>query len=507
MVLLLVAVPAAATSAPISAQTTAQSAEGSTGTHLQAPLAAMLQEPTGDAQPIPGFSLTAQHMRIEVDSADVSIHATGNPKDVNPTTQSSEYTDATLQGTTTRNNFRWNVFAMDGAPVPIVEATCRSARASDAATLERVPYVNAARQATTRKIDLSVAWSECNGVAQITGSFGLSLWQWNATLTANGRTQDIRTGPQQSPLVPAGAPDISQVFGRDAEAYVYVTGGKLTVPLGALPPILLTTGDAALSTTGLTLEAAVGNLEVGDASTPLSGNHVTISGDVGAHLAGRGTSLPMAATLSGDGEAVVDGHPVSPSGASASPMAWLLWPVAALIGSAVLGGPTIYFGRRRFVIHRRRPGRDPVAQAKGREYQEAAYEAINQRRFPEALRLVDKALDFDAADSESTFIRGLCLAGLGRLPEALLMHTEADLWLQQEAQLGMDVAPLRAENAYEGARCCARLSGDGQIEKAAQWLRLAITLQDSFAADAATDAALATVLDKVRGDKNWWLQP
>ncbi|MES2155268.1 MAG: hypothetical protein V4510_09060 [bacterium] len=455
--------------------------------------------------------MAAERLHMEVDSADVSVHATGNPKDVNPTTQPQDYADATLQGTATRNSFRWNVFPVDGAPPPSVKATCQSTSASDASTLQRVPYVNAARPPMTRSIGAALAWSGCIGVVEIAGSFVLSLWKWNATLTANGQTQDVQTGPQQSPLLPAAVPDMSQIFGRDVEVYLYVTNGRLMVPLGMVPPTLLTDGDANLGTTGLALESAVGSLDVGGASTALTGNHLVVSGNLAARLAGRGTSLPITAALSGDGEAVVDGHAIVPSRSSASPVAWLLWPVAGLALVAVLAWPTVRFTQRRIIIHRRQPGHDPVAAAKGGEYREWAYELVNQRRFAEALRQVDRARDLDPTDAEATFVRGLCLSGLNRIEQALLMHTEADLWLQQEIRLGIDLVPLRAENAYEAARCCASLASardaHPHAEKAAEWLRVAVTLQASYAVDAATDVSLAPVLAKLQKGGDWWLQP
>ncbi len=478
------------------------------------PLLVLFQEDsTGTAARTgPAFELDARHLRMEADSADVSIHATGSSKNLNPTTTPSEFDAATVAGTANRAGYRWNLAAPANGAAPTIEAVCGDAEPSPTETITRVPLVNSLREHLERETSAGIKWDNCTALV-VRGDFQLSLWEWDAVLRADGKETDIVTGSQPSPFVPTGVPSTAAIVGRDVEVYLIATNATLTIPALGESQLLLTGTGTRLAATALAIPHATGSLQLADQTIDLNGHSLQVTAPPMATIAGSGARLPMNVHMDGSAEAVsVNGRQLATaSSGSSSIQSWILWPVGFLVLGGVLAGPVVYFGRRRFIIHRRHGGSDPVAAAKSGEYREAAYELVNQRRFNEALRLVEKARELDPTNSEATFVRGLCLSGLNRIDEALAMHTEADLWLQQEMRFGIDVAPLRAENAYEAARCCARLAGAGEassdVEKTLNWLRMAVKLQESYAEDAALDVSLAPILAKLQKGADWWLQP
>ncbi len=484
------------------------------GGQATGPLLALFQEYLTDGTPTApaSFSMSATRLRIETDSADVSVHATGTPKELNPTSTPADYGKATVSGTNNRAGYRWNLVALANGAAPTIDAACNDATPAPSDAVERVPLVNGQRGNLERNTSTGIKWDNCTAVV-VRGDFQLSLWEWDAVLRADGKETGIQTGSQPSPILPTGAPSTAAIVGRDVEVYLIATNATLTIPALGASQLLLTATGTRLVATALTIPHANGALELADQTIDLSGHALEVTAPPMATIGGSGARLPMNLHMDGPAGAVsVNGQQLATSSSGSSPIqSWILWPVGFVVLGGVLASPVVYLGRRRFIIHRRHGGSDPVAAAKSGEYREAAYELVNQRRFNEALRLVEKARELDPTNSEATFVRGLCLSGLNRIDEALAMHTEADLWLQQEMRFGIDVAPLRAENAYEAARCCARLAGAGEassdVEKTLNWLRMAVKLQESYAEDAALDVSLAPVLAKLQNGADWWLQP
>ncbi|MEA3143044.1 MAG: hypothetical protein QOG31_368 [Thermoplasmata archaeon] len=323
---------AALLGAPAAGAATTQGAMTATGVAahagavLDGPLVALWQQ---DAAPgataDPAFTLRADLLRVETDSAEVALPNPLNPVSLNPrTAPPALHRDATVRGTALAGGYRWTLLATDPSDPPRIAATSGCAQGHPAAqdAIVRQPLVNFQRGDAPRDLSRAVAWGCLDGArVAVTGNFTLSLWAWNATLESRGGRSDLHSG-----TAPAGP-----ALRRQDEVYLFATGGTLTLPALAGQGALLYTGAGTrLSGGTLGLEGATGTLEAAGRATSLHGNAVAVEGDTALAVVGQGAGRPLAARLAGQARSVsVDGRDLALT--ATFPLAPML-PLAVALG-------------------------------------------------------------------------------------------------------------------------------------------------------------------------------
>lgn len=471
LAVLALVLPAAAAGVGVRGELTATRLQTGGSGSAVGPVVAFLQEAgldSGGADPV--FWLDASEIRLETDSANLTVHGfVATQKEDRSTTQTT-FSDATVTGTENRDGYRWDLFSTDPDRPATVEAasTCFEAGPARTDSIERLSLIYNEQHDTIRDTSEAVALDICTPDAslRITGDFVLSLWQWDARLTAANETHSIETGPRRSPYVPTDSPDLSAVVSRDVEAYLYVTNGTLTVPRLAGPYQLLTGPGSELAASRMDLRGATGRIEVGGVDVALQQSAVRVDGHSRITLAGRGPDRPFQAVLAGDaGRISVDGSVVAMPASDGA--RWIV-PASGAAMLAVLA----YIGLHhvRPLRHYRQagggaalaPAPRTARQRRGAGYAALARRATVTRRYRTAFLYSWLARRLFPDSIDAALIRIVCLYNVRRYGRCIAEVTSTYSRVEDGAE--------KAELACVGARAFLETGARGE---ALEWLRKA----------------------------------
>lgn len=493
-------------------QVTARQVHATGDQIASAPVVAFLQEARSldGALPPAGFTIQAQHLRVEIDEADPSIHTGAGVVHPDSTTTASDHTDVSVAGTDVRQGYRWTLWPLPGSPAPIMHVVSNCSVLEDAAetSLTRVPLATkdqAQRPSMQTDTTSSTTWQDCSQAAQVkvAGDFMLSLWAWDAELQDSGGTRALPSGQGQS-IGGLG------ILSQDREVFLFARDATLAIPrLGHSHSLYL--ADAEIQSTELLV---LREATLDQAGKILKAAELRVEGDsmLRVHSAGdlvSGTLSAARHSMSADGQALKT--------RSSSPRAgfdWLPW----AIGMAGLGAvltPTAVYARRNLVIHRRSTN-DPVVAAKVCLLLNDAYGWVHARKPARAEAALRRALVLDPENPELHLVRGLCAAQRGDLEAAGGAHLAAWWRMEVLAKDGHVDSRLRAENAYRlaivHARTWAQAVGPRRQFaglQAVKWARLATEYDSSYAAIVAAEPMLRAknLVQSEKGNVPEWLLP
>lgn len=312
--------------APITAELDVQAMESPGPFTTQGFLVGLIQDTTinGSLVPTGSFELKTDHLRVEVDDAETTINVVDGAyrHRLNPETNSEEFQDATVLGSEARAGFEFFVVpvASDGARIQ-VDAACGGLSPSDVDAQEIPPQVrDDARERTVIESGDALHWSECgrDATATVTGDFLVGLWEHSATLTADNESMALESGRSKSDNSPHAATD--DTITHDRQVFLYVTGGRLTLPLEVGVHRDLYVQDARIDAALLQLRAATGNLEAAGQAVEMDGDDVLLQGRLTLDATGAGAGAAFPLHVAGDLDAMhVNGRPLTVATTTASP--------------------------------------------------------------------------------------------------------------------------------------------------------------------------------------------
>lgn len=355
-------------------------------TTIIAPLSILRTWYAQGSTPSPDFHVMADYLYLELDHADA---ATGRPAPfmILPTTQESEHRHAVLTGT--GNDFDGVLFILPfgGSPPPTVttEQGCASVERSDTET-ERTEAHIRQRPAREQHTAQNLHVQPCTGTMRVTieGDFTLQLWQWNATLTSDQGTRELRTGIHHT--------QDGVELGSADEAFIVARSARLTIPAFSEDYHLLL-DDADAPTTSIQASNVKGTLHAAE-KLLLEDDELVLMGDLAATIRGTGPDRFLSLTVTGSVEsATVDGATVPTTVTTAAPKepTWgVPWTLALL-------GTVTAFARRttRGLRTRARAYRDPV-------FVDIEHPSLRERRI-QGLHI--QAARLKADDKERRFLR------------------------------------------------------------------------------------------------------
>lgn len=321
----------------------------------------------------------------------------------------------------------------------------------------------------------------------------LRLWEWDATLEANGEERVLRTGWLPHGDSPSETAANNPVAKQDAEAWLYVTNGTLTVPRIAGPFDLYTGADSTLHAAGLEIQGATGELRVDGAPQELDQSAVKVHGQSRVILAGQGVDQPLAARLTSEATGInVDGAVMAVSTApdNGAGLPWVPWVALATgliaLGIYVHGRPTRYYDTVLAVggvagISEPSTRREH----RGAGYWSLAARAMQRRRNYRAMMYLAMARRLFGHSLDVQVMRPIALYNLRRY--------ETCVGAAQDAYDVVEAGKDKASMAVLVAKAYARL---GDRAAALRWLKLAHGHDAStFRLDAGTSASLIPLRD------------
>lgn len=351
--------------APISAELDVQAMDSPGPFTMQGSLAGLIQDdllaesmvPSGD------FDLRAENLRVETDEASTTLQVRDRTAYVplDPVTNSDDFQDATVRGSEARAGFEFFVVpvASDGARIR-VNASCGGLSPSGVDAQEVPPQVrDDTRPRTVIDSGDALHWQECasDATATVTGDFLVGLWEHSATLTAGNESVALESGRSQSSSSPHALTD--DTITHDRQVFLYVTGGRLTLPLEAGVHRDLYVQDARVQSTSLLeLRGATGALEAAGQSINLAGDEVLLQGTLVLDATGVGVGAAFTLTVAGDVDSAhVNGHPLTVSTAAAAGLPWL-WVLVAAIVLGVGAGVVWFYVSPLRLFHQLRRARE-----------------------------------------------------------------------------------------------------------------------------------------------------
>ncbi|HUR63652.1 MAG TPA: bacterial transcriptional activator domain-containing protein [Candidatus Thermoplasmatota archaeon] len=469
---------------------------------LHAALAALtVDDPLSEPLPDPAFHLHAAAVVVETQEQDPTLHLPVGFVQLNPQGSHRFFKDASVTGVRVQPGYALEVFPVEGSPPPRLSAatSCSSftSYAQESHEARRQVNVNRHVVADTRN---AVLWRECAGVpVEVSGTFGLILWGWDARVAAGDETVTLESGHHQSAAT-AGVPaDASDVVTRDSQQYLWVQEGTVTLPAGVFvgrpAKVLALVRDVATDLHGAAGFRNVVGVMVASKSHPdnVDAHLLEVRGEMLFAMTATGTDrLHAEVTGTMDGIAA-DGLEMPLASTAARPAGPASGWLVLLAGAVLLPAGAMGATRVRSARLRRRHLHDRVAQAKSRWLVGEAFGLIEDGRHGKATRLTTQALRLDPQHEEAWHLRGVCLAKSGDLHDALEAHERAHSQLQARNWDDAE-GPLRAENALQATRVCLRLAaqGEGAVRqawevRARQWLRRAVEADGSFWPKALSD--------------------
>jgi hypothetical protein len=515
----LLIIPAASATTSLQGKFTATSVQAQGPSTLNAPLVAFFQDstPNVDSPASPDFSLAAQSLRVQTYYFDPALNAGGILVSAAPQASSETYQNAQAQGVQNRPNYHWSLFSLHSGDADIkTDSTCSnltpSARSQESRT-SFVFYSPASDMTLTASTADALAWTDCSSTAAITvtGNFVLMLWQWDATLHANGQDYPLPSGHSQSANDPVGSPETTGLVSYDRQRYLYVENGTLTIPTltGTNYAVYAGPQTHLHADTGLVFKDATGQITEGTQAVSLQGSALQIKGSLDLDAMGTDANQPFTTHLNGAMQsATVDGRDIELAASTvAGPKIMLAWPWLAgavgLVAIPVLAVPLLRRSRTPSRIH-----------IQGLETR--LENLLGVQHHEEAFPLSQKRLDWDPQNPEAHLQHGIVLRHLRQPVEALQHHERARELLRAHSANPV----LVAENAYQAACAAASLHNQAEgAEKARlrnlvfEWMREGANHDPSILCEMALQVELEPfVSDFLEGqttnpDTPDWLKP
>jgi hypothetical protein len=478
-------VPTASATANLHGQFTASSAQAEGSNSVQGPLVALFQDNNGgaDTKTNPAFILAANSLRVETYYFDPTLYAGGFSIWAKPETSSETYQDAQVQGLQNRPGYYWDVFSLGlgGAGIGI-DSTCSDLAPSSQAQVERVSQVDypaAPDKKLTASTANALSWTQCSGASSIkvTGNFVLMLWEWDATLHADGQDHPLPSGQSHSAYDPADTPETTNVVSYDRQRYLYVENGTLTASMDGSNYAAYLGPDAQLHTdSGLLFKGATGRLTEGTQITDLASSTVLVQGRMDLQARGTDTSQPFQGSLAGTAQEInVDGKAFA-AVTAASPFGSSGWAYAVGALAFVLVAATIAWESRPWLAYRRFVREEPAGgfmppqtwrQRRGAGYWALAREAFLKGRHQRSIHHSQRSERLFPGSLDAQVVRAFAFSKMERTQEALELH--------EQIQDSLPAGPERARVACHIARLCTRLAEKDRAmkQKALLWLRRA----------------------------------
>lgn len=427
----------------------------------------------------PAFALDAVQVRVVSHEANVTANEARGRLAPLPYHHEATYVDVQLSGVQTRGGYRTEVFPSASGAHLSASLDCLSGKTSGANTFESARKVDSQAPTFPTDVSGSTQLSVCGtGTLTITGSFVLTLWQWDATLTTQGMTTRLPSGIDETDALPAPVAALGYpMVAKARQQYLYVDNGTLTLPMDASSHLLYV-DDASMDVDGkVSLDNATGQLAEGSGIADVQGRRVDLDGHVGlAALHSQGQGRMLQAAVTGDYSGQVDGQPLA---FTAAPVHTVLPPWTLAAAGAVLATPLLVPVRR---FRRRRQSRGVARQCKA---------LTDSTRFAEAIPLAERALDLDPRNGMAHFELARALEQVGQGERAAGHRAIADEILRD----GVD-PELWVENAFQAAEAAAVA---GQQDVALHWLRKALAAKPALAADATVLPEVAALLERLQG--------
>ncbi|MHB8634649.1 MAG: tetratricopeptide repeat protein [Thermoplasmatota archaeon] len=423
----------------LSAQSARLQGEGS----FHAPLGAIVEMATTSDAPFapPNFELRAASLSVQTVVRDPTAAIVPGSIGVQPTTNTTTFSAATVTGTTNGALYRWNVFPLQSGSASVnSQAACLGVASSTVNQFQWQPRIGTSDSGRSITADLTgglelVPCPDGPGV-EVSGDFVVTMWQWNATLVAGADTRVITTGDSPEAGMAAASP-----ARHWQEVYIYVTNGTLSVPNpGGSASHIWTHGGGHMGATGQVVLSRVRGDFLGHA---VQAGEFTISGNLEATLGALSTN-EITASLTGDATGAYADHQDLLASSSA---AMALGAPGALFSAALFVAVALILVASRRRISFWEAGRALAAAGRQRTLRGRLYGRL--------------ALILDPANAHAHTALGAVYQEVGHFEAALAHHIAAyDLFVPEAHH-------MRARSAMEASRACEAMN---QRPQAVDWL-------------------------------------
>ena len=418
-----------------------------------------------------------------------------------PFTHESTYAESIVTGFAIRSGYNLAVFPQGALAAVKVVSDCVRVSSAEASETSAPPKVNASAPTFTTPIADAIRTLSCGQTeVQVTGSFVLVLWQWDAIIETGGMSSTLPSGLEASglpsPVSAAAYPSLAKARQR----YLYANDAVLSIPLVDISPHALYLAEGHLAVQGVALlDNATGNLRSGAVDHPIANRELELVGNVEfSDLQSTGVGSPVHARVAGAIESAnSDGAAlglatVQPS--TGSPLPWLL----GALGAVLVAAPAILVP----LGFKRRSDARFADDLTG-----MAYDAVCLQDYAKVRSLASKVIQVDDEAGEAHLLVGVAESHLGDLASALASHQRARALLAHEPGLA-------AENAYFAALACARhrqsATGERREELrllAVKWFGEAVSFNPDYACDLAIHPELGDCFQPQDGTVPYWLRP
>lgn len=434
-----------AIAAPAGLEVTAMSATAAGDGRFEGVLDAMAIFDRAGIATAASFSMAAQQMRVETDHADPALRVGPASIAAEPSTTHEIFKDPVLTSRGSQDQHLLEVLPSGGGTTFVLESSCTKIHGQAPDSFESEAKVRPTRDAITHDTSQSLGVEICDlATLTLTGDFLLMLWGWNATVQHEDGTAQMRTGRQESAVLPTD----SEVSGSVAQAYVWATTATLKITgLDDSLRHFLVEGMRGDLMGVFSATNAGGTLHGSDTK----GARWDIKGDLAMVFQSRDDAFHAA--VGGELRDVrIDGRSVAlpaPAPSAGWRLPWVLGGVAFLVAATLM-----WNGHRRGVL--------PTSAEHIPRLQDYAFGLVERgRRGLWTRGMLALAMRRDPWSGSAVSFLAKCHLRRGRLERALVLGRTA-----HEKLRGTHMVP---ENA---ARCARAASGLGHDDEAAHWLGL-----------------------------------
>lgn len=382
--------------------------------------------------------------------------APGAPSGVD--TETKSYGEAVVEGIASRTNRFLYVLGDEGSSVRF-QTACSTVQVPESkdVSLTVPPVVNSSRPSERRDTTAALEVVPCTGRdLTVLGSFTVIFWEWDFTVTSQGKAEPYWTGLGQSmPMA-----DARPYFGSAQQAFVEVQEGAFTIRGSADFPPVLYLEDVQLETSRLDLRSASGNAT--NLPDTVQGDLLELAGQMRVGLQRGPGGLGLGVTVfSGLKALAVDGQAV-PLTTTSTPVGLPRWAyilAAGLVGAVPLAVvPAVVIRKKQEALIVQREDTEHLVQ--GHRLEEA---------LPSSVRLVESM----PRDPGANLLLATSMRRLGHSSQALghLSRAREPGWLRPLDAIGS------AELDLEAALAAFDLSvGEANPVQAEQWRDMARNL-------------------------------
>lgn len=428
----------------------------STNTEVTGPLAAGVV--IFGTEGLPGFSLSAARIHGFIEETRIAVSA--NPIALTPENRTQVPVDVQSASSTSIETVAGGRILITGLAGIITGTPDVAIPGIAADDMQFNSDSSAGRAPTVLPAKGAIRLEPTAGTIRLVGDFQLVVWYANFTVTGNVTTR-IVTGMEREPLASGMPPLVAgpeSTVGR--EAYLTIEDGVVELPAAGLDLFCTTldvTGTQAASS--ISLDDVVGSLTVLGRALTLQGQDVVTAGEAELSLEANGATLQAA--FSGSPDVVtVDGVAVQPVDSN-SP--WFPWMTVGLL-LLIVGLVAVYH------FHSRKNLR--VLDA-----------LMGHQDFGAAMVVARRLQRFRRYREEGAVAEAICHVRLGDLPGAKRVLAKPSRGRPRGGRLF-----LQARIAAE----------EGRRTEAIQFLASCLQQQPAFAADAAADPFLGSIVDAAR---------